>query len=165
MLASRSDGLYSLSSPNGSWTRRLAADITAISYNDGIYACVTQDNQVYRSTNGTSWTSVGTIQVPLTGSEHYSSGLSDSGQLVFVGDDAVASSIDGINWQVVRLSNDGYRTGHLRNNEIFIFGQKNNNDTNYIDVYMATANAQANILERAILSFNNAKDALNNTTN
>lgn len=103
MLASRSDGLYSLSSPNGSWTRRLAADITAISYNDGIYACVTQDNQVYRSTNGTSWTSVGTIQGPLTGSEHYSSGLSDSGQLVFISDGYVATSDDGNNWAISRL--------------------------------------------------------------
>ena len=163
MYVCTENGLYRLNSSTSSfWSIVVNDNIVAVSYNNGITACVSNTNKIYYN-NGGSWTSGATIPGPTAGT--YQKGISDSGQLVFVGDDAVASSIDGINWQVVRLSNDGYRTGHLRNNEIFIFGQKNNNDTNYIDVYMATANAQANILERAILSFNNAKDALNNATN
>ena len=164
MYVCTENGLYSLSSSTASsWSRSVNDNIVSVSYNNGITACVSSTNKIYYN-NGGGWTSGATIPGPTTGT--YQQGISDSGQLVFVGANAVASSVDGINWQVVHLPDDNYETGHFRNNEIFIFGQKENTTTsNQVDVYMKIANAQANVLERAILSFSNAKDALNNTAN
>lgn len=164
MYVCTEDGLYRLNSPTeSSWYTLVNDNIVAVSYNNGITACVSSTNKI-RYSNGGSWTSGPTIPGPTTGT--YQQGISDSGQLVFVGADAVASSVDGINWQVVYLPNNNYNTGCYFNNKINIFGYKPSSSTSSnSDIYMATANAQANVLERVILSFSNAKDALNNTTN